>query len=160
MNSTLDFYFKHDVKTVFEHMVHYKNFENWNPIEGLHSVVNLENDGAYSGFSTQFDIGGELATIECQSLLYSENKEVRYKISRSVFKDGTEITKGWSFPYTQMYQRLCFIGDDNQCNVKHEIILKPKNWLGWLTCRLCVMPQVKSVLRKSNQALDEYLQRL
>lgn len=160
MKLSLDFHFQSSASIVFEHMIHYKNFEEWNPIEGIYNIVDIENDGKYSGFSATFDLDEKIAKSDCESLLYTKNREVRYRLISCKFEDGSDAGKGWSFPFSQMYQRLCFKEDTGACIVTHEIILESKNWLGWITCKLFVLPQLVSTLKESNWALNEYLARL
>lgn len=151
------FEFKQDINVVFEHMIHYKDFAKWNPIKGIHNVTDLRNDGIYSGFSMSFDLGDKIAVTDCESLFYVKDEEVRYRVARCVFEDGTDVQNGWSFPYSEMYQRLIFAGGRGNCTVIHEVVLTPKNWLGWLTCKFGVLPRINSELIKSNRALNEYL---
>ena len=129
-------------------------------IDGILNIVELTNENQYAGFSTEYAISNKTAKTVCESMLYMKNREVRYRVVSSTFEDGSDVYSGWAFPFVQMYQRLHFSEDKGRCIVSHELVFTPKNILGWLTCRMFIKPQMKSVVSQSNRALSKYMDSL
>jgi hypothetical protein len=150
--------FEFSKEVVFEYLILNKDIKAWTPPEkGIYDVKNRFNDGQLESVEVLCDIDGRRATMLLEVTHYEPFKEVRFYSDKAVFDNGEPLNKARFFPYKYIAFRYAFNDTPQGCNVLQDIYLCPKGFIGWILCKIFVMPPMKRDLKASAIALNQFL---
>jgi hypothetical protein len=150
--------FEFSKEVVFEYLILNKDLRDWVPPEkGIYEVKNIFNEGQLKSLEVLCDIDGRRATMWLDVTHYEPCKEVRFYSDKAVFDNGEPLNKARFFPYKYIAFRYTFNDTPEGCNVLQDIYLFPNGFIGWILCKIFVMPPMKRELKASATALKTYL---
>jgi hypothetical protein len=154
--------FNFNKETVFQYLILNKDFKNWIPPEkGILSLKNHFVEEKLKSIEMLCDIDSRKATIWLEVTHYEPYKEVRfYSSNKAGFENGESIRQGRFFPFNYMAFRTIFSDTAEGCKVLQDVYINPNGLIGWVICKLVILPRVKNEMKNCIVVLRQYLNSL
>jgi hypothetical protein len=152
--------FQYNKELIFDYLILNKDITSWTPPEkGIYQVKNNFVEEKLASVELLCDVGSQKATILMEVTHYDPCVEVRHYSKDAFYENGEPVRRGYFFPFDHMAFRTIFRESSKGCQVLQEVYIKPRGPIGWVICKLLILPQVKAELKNSVVSLKKYLQK-
>lgn len=154
IHSHLRSLFPKPAEVVWDYLVYMKSCERWMSPEELDGVALLVDSGRYGGF--QWDPNRpDVQPIVSRVQRMDYGRSIQF---RTVCADvNIPANARLGFPFRFMTQTMRFTNFGAGCEMVHEFEFEPNGPVGWVTCRLLLIPHVKRGVIQSHRRLAELL---
>lgn len=155
IRSSLRSLFPKSAKVVWDYLVYMKSCERWMSPEDLEGVALLVDSGRYAGF--QWDPNrADVQPIVSRVQQMDPGRSIHFRTVQ--FTDAhIPANARMGFPFRTMTQSMTFTDSATGCEMVQEFAFEPNGPVGWVTCRLLLIPYVKRNVIQSHRRLAALL---